>query len=268
MPHQHITVETLIHCVRLFLRDTFKNNELLSREETTDLEIKFAINTAIGRWNSTLPLITPVGIEDFPSSSWLIRACACGVLESLGILHYRNELPFNDNGISVNPWSKGPNYTNLAGTLSQNLMNEAHEIKYAINTGNTFGVVRSAEFRRWDYAGLFNNGLFGSDPTASASPTSLEAPTPGPASQTPTKTAPLLFGVDSWVPNPAAQEYVFAFQHNLGADVDVRITDPASGEDRRNKCSRIRFSNKNLTELFVAMTPDGRFEGQIIAYKI
>jgi len=169
----------------------------------------------------------------------------------------------------VNPWSKGPNYTNLAGMLSQNLMNEAHEIKYAINTGNTFGAVRSAEFRRWDYAGLFsNNGLFGSGPTASAAPASLEAPSQEPSGQTPAKTTPLLFGPESWTANPAAQEYVYAFPHNLGADVDVRITDPASGEDRRNKCSRIKFTNKNLVELFVAMTPDGRFAGQIIAYKI
>lgn len=264
-----LTPEIAIELIRRFLRDQPKLNALIKKQETDDDEIKLAINMAISDWNSTPPILSPVGLADFPVFDWLIVASSMFILQSAGVLQYRNELPFNDSGITVNPWSKGPAYTSLAGMWANMVENKKREFKIAINYARTFGIVRSPEYMLWDYSGLYTGPSYltmtgGSN--LSALPGGIVGGTPT-AITTPSKSEPFLFFNTTWTVNPVNNRYEINFYHNLNSDVDVRITDPDTGQDLRNRAGII-FPTKNLIILHVPLAPDGRFSGQAIAFKL
>jgi hypothetical protein len=263
-----LAADTVINLVRKFLRDTPKLNELRKVQESTDDDIKLAINMAISDWNSTPPLIAPSRLENFPSMDWLVVATAMFILQSAGILQYRNDLAYNDSGITVNPWSKGPQYFNTAGMWAQMVENKKRELKTAINYSITFGIVRTAEYMYWDYAGLYSgpqydNAGYNISGTTPNTDTLINPAMP----TTPSRSNPFDFTISSWTPDPANSVYILNFYHNLMADVDVRIIDPITGMDLRNKVG-IQFGSKTTVRLSVPMIPDGRLNGQIVAFKI
>ncbi len=264
-----MTPTIMVDLVRRFLRDQPKLNALTKKYESDDDDIKFAINMAISDWNSTPPMLSPVGLVDFPILDWLVVASSMFILQSAGVLQYRNDLPFNDSGITVNPWNKGPAYINLAGMWANIVESKKRDFKIAINYGKTFGIVKSPEFMLWDYSGLYSGPTY----LAQSGGSNLSALPGGILGQTtqiitsPSKSDPMQFINSSWVTNPVSNRYEINFYHNLSADCDVRITDSATGADLRNQCS-IVFPNKNLIIIHVPLAPDGRFSGQMIAFKL
>jgi hypothetical protein len=263
-----MTPRILIDLVRRFLRDQPKLNALIRKNETDDDEIKLAINMSISDWNSTPPILQQVGLDNFPVLDWLIVSTAMWCLVSAGVLQYRNELQFNDSGITVNPWSKGPAYTNLAGMWANMVEKKKSDYKIAINYGRTFGIVRSPEFMMWDYSGLYTGPDY-LDATGAGAMSAIpgNAESHPQAIHSPSKTVPFIFTNSTWEVNAVNNQYEINFYHNLHADCDVRITDPSSGQDLRNQCS-IRFPNQNVIIISVPLAPDGRFSGQMIAFKL
>jgi hypothetical protein len=264
----NLTAATLIELIRKFLRDTPKLNELRRVQESTDDDIKLAINMAMSDWNSTPPLIAPSRLDNFPSMDWLVMASCMFILQSAGILQYRNDLAYNDSGITVNPWSKGPQYFKTAGMWANMVEMKKRELKIALNYSNTFGVVRTAEYMYWDYSGLYSGPQFDNQGYAlSGVQINTETPVAPFSPATPSKSNPFDFTIGSWTPDPPNSVFYIDFYHNLLADVDVRIIDPTTGTDIRNKFG-IRFIGKNTVRLTVAMIPDGRTAGQVVAFKI
>jgi hypothetical protein len=264
----NLTVDTLISSIRKFLRDTPKLNELRRVQENTDDDIKLAINLAMSDWNSTPPLISPARIDNFPAMDWLVLASSMFLLQSAGILNYRNDLAYNDSGITVNPWSKGPAYFSTAGLWAQIVENKKREFKIAYNYAITFGVVRTAEFMYWDYAGLYSgpqydNSGYQIGGTAPNTDTPINPAMP----VTPSRSNPFDFTIATWRPDPPNSVFTLDFYHNLMSDVDVRIVDPISGMDLRNKIG-IQFISKTTVKLTVPMIPDSRINGQIVAFKL
>ena len=270
--HARQNINTVVNYVRLFLRDQPKLNKLTKMKENDDDEIRLAVHMAISDWNGTPPLLNPVGIEDFPLFDWLIVASAMFVLQSSGVLQHRNDLPFNDNGVSVNPWSKGPAYVNLAGMWAQMCETKKRDFKYAYNVGKTFGIIKSPEYRMWDYSGLYAGAQFNDFGTGSLSAAPSMVPDmangqPYPPTWKGHDAPPLNFRIADWIANPLTTHYEITFNHALNTDVDVRITDPATGNDLRSRCM-IRFASKNMVVIAIPLTPDTRFDGQMIAFRI
>lgn len=271
------TLKTVINMIRKFLRDKPKLNELIRKVENDDEDIIMAIQLAISDWNTTPPFLEPVKLENFPSLDWLILASSMYILESAGVLNYRNELPYNDGGITVSRWSKGPNYIGMAGMFANMVEKKKIEFKIALNYSNTFGIIRTPEFMLWDYSGLYTGPDYDgrSSGFKAATGTDIDSMSNNTISDrgkvdgatTPSKTLPFMFQISDWEADTGSQSFVLKFYHNLMADVDVRITDPNTGTDLRNKVS-IRFKGQSLVELFVPMNPDGRISGSMIAFKI
>lgn len=264
-----LSPKTVIDATRKFLRDTPKLNELKGIEETDDDVYKLAINMAISDWNSTPPLLTHVGLVDFPSFDWLIIATAMFVLQSAGVLQYRNELPFNDAGTTVSPWSKGPQYFNVAGMWANMVETKKRDFKYALNVGKTWGMARSSEFLMWDYSGLYT-GVPGDNVRGGAGvPFPIIGGQLGQAGMvlppTPSKSNPFEFGINTWLPDNDNMQWYITYFHNLQEDVDVRIVDP-NKVDIKNQM-QIRFGQNNI-KIAVPMAPDGRLVGTMIVYKI
>lgn len=264
----NMTAATIIELVRKFLRDTPKLNELKRVQESTDDDIKLALNMAISDWNSTPPLITPSRLDNFPSMDWLIVASAMFILQSAGILNYRNDLAYSDSGITVNPWSKGPQYFNTAGMWANMSENKKRELKIALNYATTFGVVRTAEYMYWDYAGLYSGPQYDNAGYAIAgSAPNTDTPINPAMPVTPSRSNPFDFTIASWRPDPPNSVFYLDFYHNLMSDVDVRLINPTTKMDLRNKVG-IMFESKTTVRLTVPMIPDGRLDGQIVAFKL
>ena len=87
--------------LRAFLRDYEEENVLIDHEESSDANLDLGIELAIEEFNMSPPVIDPTyTIEDFPSPAMLIYGAAIHVLISTGIKYSRNELSFNDGGVS------------------------------------------------------------------------------------------------------------------------------------------------------------------------
>jgi len=265
------TPETIIFCARKFMRDTAKQNELRGIDESDDSIFKLAINMAISDWNTTPPLLAAVGLEDFPAFDWLIISTAMFVLQSAGVLQYRNELQYSDAGTSVNPWSKGPVYFQTAGFWANLCEQKKRDYKYALNVSKTFGIARTSEYMMWDYSGLFTgvpgDNVRGSGPSSVAGGALGVQQNIQELKNKPRKRTQINFKIDSWVNDGVDMLYTYVFYHNFMSEVDARITDPVTGADLRSQVS-IFFDSKNSIKLTVPMQPDGRFEASMIVFEI
>jgi len=263
------TPESIIFCARKFLRDTAKQNELRGVDESDDTIFKLAINMSISDWNTTPPLLAAVGLEDFPAFDWLIISTAMFVLQSAGVLQYRNELQYSDAGVSVNPWSKGPVYFQTAGFWANLCDQKKRDYKYALNVSKTFGIARTSEYMMWDYSGLFTgvpgDNVRGSGPSSVAGG-ALGVPGIIDERNSPRKRQQIDFKIASWEADGVDLQYVYIFYHNFQSEVDVRITDPLTGADLRSKASI--FFTKTFVKLTVPMQPDSRFEGSMLVFQI
>lgn len=265
MPYRE-PAQSLIDLIRKFLKDFPKLNELKGKSDFNDDELYMFLMMAVSDWNSTPPIMAPVNLETHPSIDWLVVASSVWAMQSMGILHYRNDLAYSDNGVSINPWSKGPQYFGIAGTLAQSSEMKKREMKFAINCMMAGGVVPSPEYFAWNYQAYYYNNIGGpltSLPTNSIPDTSNNNVPTGP-----TKTDPIIFDISSWQFNSSDNTFMLNFNHILKSDmIDVKIVDPDTRMDLRNKC-QIKFTNSSLVQLFVPSNPDGRFKGEILAYKI
>jgi hypothetical protein len=124
----------------------------------------------------------------------------------------------------------------------------------------------------WDYSGLYAGAQFNDFGTGSLSAAPSMVPEmadgrPYEGVHPGHRSDPLNFRIADWVVNPVTGHYEITFHHNLNTDVDVRITDPITGIDLRNRCG-IQFASKNYVLLYIPLTPDTRFAGQMIAFKL
>lgn len=96
-------LRTMAELVRLFLRDFPELNRLTAGEDHSPRMIYWAIIDTLSDWASTPPFVGQnLGtIIDRGWQSIFIRGCAISLLESLMILHARNQLSYSDGGVNV-----------------------------------------------------------------------------------------------------------------------------------------------------------------------
>lgn len=88
--------------LRVFLRDHADLNRLLKfEEENRDDSLDLYLNMAVGTLNALPPPVGNYGVDGFPIPGLLIHQAAIECLISNGILGARNELTYNNGGISV-----------------------------------------------------------------------------------------------------------------------------------------------------------------------
>lgn len=139
--------------LRKFLRDIDELNELLEGKESSDSQLRMAIEDALDDWNTTPPLITKVTIENHPAPRLLLRGAAIEVLNSVGIFHSRNRLNYSDGGITVAVHDRAQDYQAWASRFKSDYEQKKGDIKKAINIAGGWGCVSSeyAEINTWWY---------------------------------------------------------------------------------------------------------------------
>jgi len=132
--------------VRAFIKDHAAKNMLLEFiQENSDDELDLYINMSLGFLNSIPPLIGSFTYATFPIPALIIHQSVIECLISNGILNSRNELTYNNGGITVKI-ADGDRYlrhlqwlTRLTDQSIKSLLN----IKIALNIEGGFGGVYS-----------------------------------------------------------------------------------------------------------------------------
>ena len=134
------------NALKTFIKDKAELNRLLKfTVENLDDELDLYIEMAIGFLNAIPPFITPFTIVTFPIPSLILHQATIECLISNGILQARNELTYNNGGITVKV-SDGDRYTRFYQILTRMAdqeINALKELKIAININGGYGGVYS-----------------------------------------------------------------------------------------------------------------------------
>ena len=135
----------LINRVRSKMRDYAPINRLIEGEESSDLQIAYAIVDVLEDFNNTPPF-TKLGLPDFPVPNILVLGVCAELLQSLSILQARNYLPYSDGGISFSISDKSQLYQAMASTLSNQYEAKKTAWKIANNYSKALGYGAFSEY--------------------------------------------------------------------------------------------------------------------------
>ena len=132
--------------LRAFIKDHALKNRLLAFiEENDDDELDLYLNMSLGFLNSIPPIIGSFTFATFPIPALIIHQATIECLISNGILGSRNELTYNNGGITVKV-SDGDRYLRHLQWLTRLTDQEIKSllsIKIALNIDGGFGGVFS-----------------------------------------------------------------------------------------------------------------------------
>jgi len=132
--------------LRAYIKDHSTLNRLLNFEkENTDDELDLYLNMAMGFLNIIPPYIGGFTYATFPIPALLIYQAAIECLISNGIVQARNDLTYNNGGITVKI-SDGDRYLNHLQSLyraADQAIKALTQLKIALNISAGFGGVHS-----------------------------------------------------------------------------------------------------------------------------
>jgi len=141
-----LTITEYNTALRTFIKDfDFLNRLLKFKFENTSGELDLYLNMALSFLNAVPPYIGPFTFSTFPIPNLIIHQGTIECLTSNGIVAARNELTYNNGGITVKV-SDGSRYLNLLQLLYRGTEAEISalkNIKIAMNIQAGWGGVSS-----------------------------------------------------------------------------------------------------------------------------
>lgn len=141
-----LTQEAYREALRAFIKDHDYLNRLLKfTQENLDDELDLYLNMALGFLNSIPPPVTTFTWATFPIPALLIHQATIECLISNGIVAARNDLTYNNGGVTVKI-SDGDRYLKHLQILFRQAdmaISNLKQIKIAINIEGGFGYVSS-----------------------------------------------------------------------------------------------------------------------------
>lgn len=129
--------------LRRYLGDTEELNKLEGLEESTNVDLYFALQDSLDEINVTSVQTNYTSFNQVP---WAILRLGgvLNVLTSKGILSARNTLTYQDNGgVTVQDYDKYGRYINYFNTLINKYMSSINGWKVSVNVDNCYGGVPS-----------------------------------------------------------------------------------------------------------------------------
>jgi len=130
--------------IRLYLRDTAIENDLLDDVEYDDAEILDAIMRPIRQWNETPPPVAFFTPASFPFRDHWMKAITANLMRTAALWYERNRLPASHGGITVDDRSKSNPYLQISGMLEAEWREFIINKKIEINTHLAYGHIHSA----------------------------------------------------------------------------------------------------------------------------
>jgi len=135
---------------RTTMRDFIKDHDTLNRllkfvEENPDEYLDLYLNMALGFLNSVPPYLGELDMESFPIPSLLIHQASIECLISNGILSARNDLTYNNGGITVkiSDGNRYLQYLQILMRMADTEINTFRQMKIAANLNGGWGGVFS-----------------------------------------------------------------------------------------------------------------------------
>lgn len=129
--------------IRMAMRDSAGENNLLRNVEFSNDEIIFSIVRPIADWNETPPPVAPMTCNTFPwRHNWLKAVCGY-LLQTAGFHYVRNKLSASHGGLQVNDKDKDNAYFALAQKFLDDWKLWLQSKKVQINIDSCYGGVDS-----------------------------------------------------------------------------------------------------------------------------
>lgn len=137
-----MTIAEMVALLRSFLIDLDSVNILWEfEEESGDAALQMYLMMALGSLNAVPPHVGNFGITDFPMPALLIHAATLECLRSNSIFQARNDINYNNSGISVKAHD-GQRYNTqlqyMASTVEREMV-DWKTMKISINCQGAFG---------------------------------------------------------------------------------------------------------------------------------
>jgi len=129
--------------IRLQLRDTMFENDLLDDVEFDDAEVILSIVRPVREWNEKPPRVSIHTTRNFPYHDHWLRAIIANLLKIAGMWYERNRLQAEHGGIQVDDRNKLNTYLGVAGQLNQEWQDFMITQKAQINAALAWGSVGS-----------------------------------------------------------------------------------------------------------------------------
>lgn len=133
------TVASIFSMVRRMIGDHIKKRNIMDEGlfSFTDTEIIGFISDAMHDINSGMPktAYTPSGLGD---NMLVARGAMVMALVSRGILEMKNAINYNDQGVSINTYDKGPSYQSWVSMIVNMYTNDKAQLKQSEVYRNPF----------------------------------------------------------------------------------------------------------------------------------
>jgi hypothetical protein len=125
--------------IRMAMRDTAIENQLLDAVEFDDAEIVFALTRPLRYWNETPPPVAVFTATTFPFHEMWLRATIAQLLKTSAYWYERNKLPASHGGITVDDMGKANPYIQVSMLLQKEWEDFVITKKVQINAGLAMG---------------------------------------------------------------------------------------------------------------------------------
>lgn len=142
-----IPVETVKFAeeVRAYVRDFPELNRLINGEESSPRMVQFCAHLALDEWNALSPV--QIGsVAEFPNKLILLQLTIIHLLTSVGILHSRNRLPYNDGGFSADTEAQADEYPKWITLLRSQVGPLLQTLSIRLNIASARGVGVPSEY--------------------------------------------------------------------------------------------------------------------------
>jgi len=137
-----MTQTEYVEKLRAFLKDKEELNRLLEfREENSELDLSLYLDMAMAELNSMAPVVGFYSYEGFPIPQLVILLATVHCLISNNILNARNDLQYNNGGITVK-FQDGNKYLpqiQLLLSMMESLKKNFYQMKLSVNIARGFG---------------------------------------------------------------------------------------------------------------------------------
>lgn len=135
--------------LRIALRDSVIENNLLNDVEFDDSEILHAIVRPLRQWNETPPPVATYNGRNFPFHEHWLKASMALLMRSAAYWYERNRLAASHGGVTVDDRNKMQTYMLMANQLYQEWETFIINKKVEINVSLAYGVVSSPYNHNW-----------------------------------------------------------------------------------------------------------------------
>lgn len=136
--HEIEVPDQILRDIRLYFGDMPEFNRLIEGTEISDEKLRLAIRLWVSHYNKTPPILSEQKVEDFEDPLIMFHGVIIELLKMAGIVHSRNFLNFNDNGVQFSVNDKAGEYLQWINQFLQTHAQDVKDLKVALNSDEAY----------------------------------------------------------------------------------------------------------------------------------